>query len=128
MCQKKEGLHIVLWGFLCIPVALLVSLCVSFYNGSMTWYNLIIYFSEEKSLPYRVTLCPLIILSFPFTVGFSALCIAVVACVMQISWSWLRWQAEFFDGEKGFYGWFCSKVGLPKCSPYEVVVLDDTTT
>ncbi|KAK6970743.1 transmembrane protein 169 [Biomphalaria glabrata] len=127
-CNQKEGLHIVLWGVLCMPVALVLSLCMSFYNGAMTWYNLIIFFSEEKSIAYRVTVSPLIILSFPLTVGLSSLCIAVIASVLQISWSWLRWQTEILDGEKGFYGWFCSKVGLPKCSPYEVVVLDETNS
>ncbi|CAL1545706.1 unnamed protein product [Lymnaea stagnalis] len=125
-CSQREGFHIVLWSVACIPLALIMSLCISFYNGAMTWYNLIIYFSEEKSFLYRLTLCPLIILSFPISVGLSSFLIALVASFMQISWSWLRWRAEISDGEKGFYGWLCSKVGLPKCSPYEVVILDET--
>ncbi|XP_005101638.1 transmembrane protein 169 [Aplysia californica] len=124
-CDRYQGVHIILWSVLCMPVAMVISLCMSFYNGAMTWYNLIIYFSEEKSWVHKLTLCPILILSFPLTVGLSSVAISLVAMVMQISWSWRVWWAEFCDGEKGFYGWFCSKIGLPNCSPYEVVVLDD---
>ncbi|GFR67899.1 transmembrane protein 169-like [Elysia marginata] len=124
----KQGPHVTVWSLLCMPAAFLYSLCVAFYNGAMTWYNLVVYLSEEpsSSLVQKVLLCPLVILSFPLTVGLSCLVLAVAAMFMQVSWSWHAWWLEFCDGEKGFYGWVCSKVGLPDCSPYQVVVLDDT--
>ena len=124
----KQGPHITIWSVLCMPAALLYSLCHAFYNGAMTWYNLVVYLSEERSasLVHRILLCPLVILSFPVTVGVLCLVVGFVAMFMQISWSWHAWWLEFCDGEKGFYGWVCSKVGLPDCSPYQVVVLDDT--
>ncbi|BFZ06263.1 hypothetical protein BsWGS_09302 [Bradybaena similaris] len=126
-CASGQGPHIILWSLLCIPVAIAISLTVAFYNGSMAWYNLIIYFSEEKTFFHKVALCPLIILTFPITVGISAVLISLVAAAMQISWSWHRWLAEIRDGEKGFYGWFCAQIRLPKCSPYQVVVLDSSS-
>ncbi|CAG5131156.1 unnamed protein product [Candidula unifasciata] len=125
-CGRSRGPHIILWSLLCIPVAIAISLCIAFYNGAMAWYNLIIYFSEERTVFHKVVLCPVIILTFPVTVGVSALLISVVAAAMQISWSWHRWLAEIHDGEKGFYGWFCGQIGLPACSPYQVVVLDSS--
>lgn len=136
MKQDKEGCqlglyrgpHIVLWSVVCIPVAFVISICLSFYNGSLTWYNMLIYFSEEKSILHRVTICPILILSFPILVGVSACVLALVASFLQVSWTWARWKTEFRDGEKGFYGWFCGIVDLPDCSPYQVVVLDDAHT
>ncbi|RUS90048.1 hypothetical protein EGW08_002161 [Elysia chlorotica] len=124
----RHGPHVTAWSLLCMPAALLYSFGSAFFNGAMTWYNLIVYLSEERSasLVHRVLLCPLVILSFPLTVGLSCLFLAIAAMFMQISWSWHSWWLEFSDGEKGFYGWVCSKVGLPDCSPYQVVVLDDT--
>lgn len=127
-CGRNHGPHIVLWSIICIPVAMVISVCISFYNGSMTWYNFVTYFSEEKSFLHKLAVCPLLILSFPLTVGLSAFLVALAASVMQISWSWPWWWEEICDGEKGFYGWFCGRVGLPRCSPYQVVVLNDTST
>lgn len=125
-CGRAQGPHIILWSLLCIPVALVISACVSFYNGSVMWYNVVTYFSEEKSFIHKLTVCPLVILSFPLTVGLSAIGVAVTAAIMQVSWSWHWWWAEICDGEKGFYGWVCNKVRLPTCSPYQVVVLNET--
>lgn len=124
----KQGPHITLWSLLCMPAAFLYSLGAAFYNGAMTWYNLVVYLSEERSasLVHKLLLCPLVILTFPLTVGLSALVLAAAAMYMQVSWSWAAWWLDFCDGEKGFYGWVCSKVGLPDCSPYQVVVLIDT--
>ncbi|XP_062605105.1 uncharacterized protein LOC134266915 [Saccostrea cucullata] len=39
------------------------------------------------------------------------------------AWTW--WKIEFLDFEKGFYGWLCCKIGLPMCSPYEVLEYTD---
>ncbi|CAG5122232.1 unnamed protein product [Candidula unifasciata] len=126
-CGRAQGPHIILWSLLCIPMALVISACVSFYNGAVMWYNVVTYFSEEKSFIHKLTVCPLVILSFPVTVGLSAVGVAVTAAVMQVSWSWHWWWAEICDGEKGFYGWACNKLQIPACSPYQVVVLNESS-
>lgn len=125
MFGAGKGPHIVLFSILCFPAAFLASLCVSFYFGALTWYNLYIYFSEERTIWHKVFLCPILILTFPFTVGLSALGIALYAGIKQISWYFMSWKTEFLDFEKGFYSWFCGKLDLPQCSPYEIVILNE---
>lgn len=122
----RRGLHIALFTVLFIPFAFISSLCVSFYYGAQTWYNLFLYYSEEQTIWHKIFLCPILILSFPFTVGLSALGIASYAAVIQVSWFLSSWLHEIQDFEKGFYGWFCNKIGLTDCAPYEVVVLDES--
>ena len=39
---------------------------------------------------------------------------------MQVSWRGDLWRKELTDPEKGFYGWFCNRLNLPDCSPYQV--------
>lgn len=126
----RSGLHVVLLGVICVPAAFIFSTAYSFYIGCNTWYNFYLYFSEEKTIWHKISICPFLILTFPFTVGFSAFTIGVYASVIQISWFFHNWLREFRDYEKGFYGWLCNKVTLPECSPYEVVVLNcpDTPT
>ncbi|KAK7483592.1 hypothetical protein BaRGS_00025145 [Batillaria attramentaria] len=124
-CESEQGLHITLLSVLFVPFALISSICVSFYYGAMTWYNFYVYFSEEKTIWHKVFICPLLILSFPFTTGLSAIGIGLYACVVQISWFLDTWLREVRDFEKGFYAWFCNKVGQAQCSPYEIVVLDE---
>lgn len=119
-----SGLHIVFLSIICIPLALLVSLGYSFYIGCNTWYNIYLYFSEEKTIWHKVSICPVLILTFPFTVGLSSLIISLYASIKQISWNFYKWLQEFQDYEKGFYGWFCNWIGLHQCCPYEVVILD----
>lgn len=121
----KSGPHIVLLSIACVPIAFIVSACMAFYIGSTMWYNLYMYFSEERSIWHKIFLCPLLILTFPFTLGLSALGVALYASCVQVSWFYSSWVREIQDFEKGFYGWLCNRVFLPQCSPYEVVVLND---
>ncbi|XP_013413871.1 transmembrane protein 169-like [Lingula anatina] len=125
LCGLKKGIHVFLFTVIVTPFAFFGSLGLSFYLGAQTWYNIFIYFSEERTIWHKVFLCPLLILTFPLTVGLSALGIALYAALIQISWWFKSWLKEMRDLEKGFFGWFCAKVDLMECSPYEVVVLDD---
>ena len=125
-CGVDQGLHITFLSVLFIPFAFVSSVCVSFYFSAMTWYNFYIYFSEEKSVWHKVSVCPLLILSFPFWAALTALGIGLYAGMKQISWYLDSWLCEIRDLEKGFYAWFCSFVGLSQCSPYEIVVLDES--
>lgn len=124
-CGPKKGLHVTFLSVLFIPCALISSLCVAFYYGAWTWYNLYIYFSEEKTIWHKVTICPLLILTFPFTVGFTSLAVAIFAAFIQLSWYFRSWRLEIIDFDKRFYGWLCDKLGLSQCSPYEMVTLND---
>lgn len=124
-CGLRKGPHIIFLSVFYMPCALISSLCVSFYYGAWTWYNLYLYFSEEKTVWHKVTICPLLILTFPFTVGFTSLAIAIFAAFKQISWYYRSWRTEIVDFDKGFYGWLCDKMGLSQCSPYEMISLND---
>ncbi|XP_062566773.1 transmembrane protein 169-like [Saccostrea cucullata] len=125
LCGATAGPHIALMTVLLIPVAFFPSLTVAFYYGAWTWYNLYIYYSEERTVCHKIFICPILIITFPLTVGLSSLGIALFAAFIQISWSFFRWKIEFLDFEKGFYGWLCCKIGLPMCSPYEVLEYTD---
>lgn len=124
-CGLMKGPHITFLSILFIPCALISSLCVSFYYGAWTWYNLYIYFSEEKTVWHKVSICPLLILTFPFTVGLTSLFVAIFAAFIQLSWYFRSWKAEILDFDKGFYGWLCDKIGLSQCSPYDMIPLND---
>ncbi len=121
----RKGMHILLFSIIFIPFAFISSLFMSFYVGTIGWYNLYLYLSEERTICHKIFLCPLLILFFPFLISFSAVGIAFYASFKQVSWYLSSWQTQVRDYEKGFYGWVFNKIGCPQCAPYEVVVLDD---
>ncbi len=121
----RKGMHILIFSMCFIPFSFISSLCMSFYVGTIGWYNLYLYLSEERTIWHKIFLCPLLILFFPFLIGLSALGVAFYAAGIQISWYLSSWQRQIRDFEKGFYGWVFSKLGVPQCAPYEIVVLDD---
>ncbi|KAK6183310.1 hypothetical protein SNE40_010816 [Patella caerulea] len=125
-CGIRQGVHIVLFSVIFVPVSWIMSLCMAFYMGAITLYNIYLYYSEERTIWHKLTVCPLLILTFPFTVGLSALGVAFYACVVQVSWRYKSWLREVLDFEKGFYGWLCLKTDLPHCAPYDVVILDES--
>lgn len=124
-CSLHQGPHVTALSVLFIPLAFVSSLCVSFYYGALTWYNLYIHFSEERTVWHKVSVCPLLILSFPFWTGLTSVGIALYAGVVQISWFLDSWLLAIRDFEKGYFAWVCTTIRLPQCSPYEIVVLDE---
>lgn len=120
-----KGAHITLMSLILFPVALIASVAVAFYFGAWTWYNLYIYFSEERTVCHKIFICPILIITFPLTVGLSSIGIGIFAAFIQISWSFYNWKTEFLDFEKGFYGWLCFKLGLSMCSPYDILEYTD---
>ena len=124
-CSLCSGPHIVFLTVLMFPFVLIISLVVAFYYGALTWYNLLIYFSEERTLWHKVLICPVLILTFPLTVGFTSLAVAVYAAMVQISWHFSRWRERVFDCEKGFYGWLCYKLNVQMCAPYDMEMISD---
>ncbi|UYV62810.1 hypothetical protein LAZ67_2002000 [Cordylochernes scorpioides] len=118
-----QGPHILLLTLLLIPVIFLLAACYSFYLGTMTWYNILVFYSEAKSVK-GVLLSPLIVLAYPFLIAPSVLLHGLYVALVQVSWHFTLWRQEVADWEKGFYGWLCCQVlHLEECSPYQVVIL-----
>ncbi|KAL1122614.1 hypothetical protein AAG570_002941 [Ranatra chinensis] len=123
-CSAKTGPHVLLLSLLCFPFVLAISSIYSFYMGTITWYNIFTYFTEDKK-NFKVCLSPFLILLYPLLIVFFTIALGIYAAVSQISWHFNEWLKEITDWEKGFYGWLCSFIHLEECSPYEVVVLMD---
>ncbi|XP_064644529.1 transmembrane protein 169-like [Lineus longissimus] len=121
----KKGLHILIISMLFIPFSLLSSTGVAFYMGTVTWYNLYLYFSEEKTIWHKIAICPLLIIFYPVLIVVVSLSIGLYSAVIQVSWFCKSWKKEIRDLEKGFFGWLCNKINLSQCAPYEVVILDE---
>ena len=123
---KDKGPHIFLLSIVFMPFSFISSLFMSFYLGTLTWYNAIVYFSEERTFCHKVLLCPVLIITFPFTICLTALGIALYSCIIQLSWFMDHWCSQIRDFEKGFYGCVCDLFNLPQCSPYDIVVLNES--
>nr|CAD7428424.1 unnamed protein product [Timema monikensis] len=125
LCGLRRGPHIALWTVLCLPFVVAVSGLYSFYVGTLTWYNVFTYYTEEKPLVCRVLVSPVLILLYPFIIVVLTLGLGVYAGLVQVSWFLESWYKEIGDLEKGFYGWLCAALGYEDCAPYEVVVLTE---
>ncbi|XP_054259013.1 transmembrane protein 169 isoform X2 [Macrosteles quadrilineatus] len=124
-CGLMAGPHVFLWTLLCFPVAVIVSSVYSFYMGTMMWYNVFTYVTEEAGIIWRILLSPFLILFYPLFILICSLGLGFYAGIIQISWFYDNWIKKITDLEKGFYGWLCSIVHLEDCSPYEVIILSD---
>ncbi|XP_069678956.1 transmembrane protein 169 [Periplaneta americana] len=124
-CGPKKGPHITMWTALCLPFAVAVSGVYSFYMGTITWYNVFTYYTEEKPILCRILVSPFLILLYPFLILIFTIGLGLYAGVIQISWFLDSWYKEITDLEKGFYGWLCATLKHEDCSPYEVVVLTE---
>lgn len=121
-----QGPHVLLWSLSCSPFIFLLSFITSFYYGTLTWYNIFLVYNEERSFLHKITLCPLLILSYPVLIVVLCVCMGVYAAVNQLSWVFGEWWLAVRDLEKGFCGWMCGKLGLEDCAPYNVVELLDS--
>ncbi|CAM1295037.1 TMEM169 (predicted) [Pycnogonum litorale] len=120
----RKGIHVFLLSLVCLPFVLILTLFYSFYFGTMTWYNVLLYYNEERTVLHKVFVSPLLILLFPFYIICVTLCLGIYAATVQLSWYYDNWKMEILDVEKGFYGWLCLQFGLTTCAPYEVVILE----
>lgn len=125
VCNLSTGLHILVFTFLCMPFVCLVTSVYSFYIGTLTWYNMFTYFTEERSYFHKLFLSPLIILLYPFMIILCTFGLGLYAALAQLSVKFTSWMNEVGDVEKGFYGWLCNFLQLSDCAPYEVVILTD---
>uniref|UniRef100_A0A8C5WHY3 Transmembrane protein 169 n=1 Tax=Leptobrachium leishanense TaxID=445787 RepID=A0A8C5WHY3_9ANUR len=121
-----RGPHVLLWSVLCLPVVFVLSFVLSFYYGTITWYNIFLVYNEERTFWHKIFVCPFLIIFYPIIIVVLSLTLAIYATVAQISWSFGRWWHAVKDMEKGVCGWICSKLGLEDCSPYSIVELLDS--
>lgn len=124
-CTRTVGLHVLLLSLVCAPFVALATGVYSFYIGTLTWYNMFNYFTEERSVWLRVFVSPVLVLLYPVVIVLCTLGLGVYAGCVQLSVRFNSWLNEIGDVEKGFYGWLCAVLRMSDCSPYEVVVLVD---
>jgi len=127
-CGLNRGIHVLLASMMFIPFLWLFCTLYAFYMGTLTWYNIFIYYNEQRSCCHTVFVSPCVLLLYPVWIMPVTLCLGVYGGITQVSWYWASWRKELGDPEKGFYGWFCNKLSLPDCSPYQVVILTTTGT
>lgn len=123
-----QGPHVLLWSVSCLPVVFVLSFITSFFYGTLTWYNVFLVYNEERTFLHKVTLCPVLILTYPPLIVILSLGMAFYAAFAQLSWVFAEWWLAVRDLEKGFCGWACGKMGLEDCAPYSVVELLDSDT
>ncbi|XP_068102186.1 transmembrane protein 169 [Hyperolius riggenbachi] len=121
-----RGPHVLLWSFLSLPVVFVLSFVISFYYGTITWYNIFLVYNEERTFWHKITFCPFLIIFYPIIIVAVSSSLAIYTAVTQISWLFGDWWRSVKDMEKGFCGWLCSKLGMEDCSPYSIVELLDS--
>ncbi|NXU48303.1 TM169 protein, partial [Turnix velox] len=121
-----RGPHIVLWTIICLPFIFVVSFVVSFYYGTITWYNIFLVYNEERTFWHKITFCPFLIIFYPIIIMVVSFSLGLYSAVAQVAWSFGYWWCAVRDMEKGFCGWLCGKLGLEDCSPYSIVELLDS--
>lgn len=124
-CTLRTGLHIFLLSIFALPFVVFVTIIYGFYIGTITWYNMFIYFNEEKTYLHKLIMSPLLILIYPIAIVLCTIGLGIYSGFAQITTKFGQWSNEICDIEKGFYGWLCSLLKLSDCSPYEVVILEE---
>ena len=107
---------------LSIPFMLIYSVWQAFFLGSMTWYNIFLFYNEEKSCCHKL-LSPFVLLFYPLWIVPVTVFLGLYGGLRVISWYWDSWIAEIRNPDSGFMLWICSKLNLPDCAPYAVVLL-----
>ncbi|XP_069472903.1 transmembrane protein 169 [Ambystoma mexicanum] len=121
-----KGPQILLWSIACLPVIFVLSFVLSFYYGTITWYNIFLVYNEERTFWHKITICPFLMIFYPIIIVAISFSLGLYTAITQISWSFGEWWRAVRDMEKGFCGWLCSKLGLEDCSPYSIVELLDS--
>lgn len=125
VCSLSAGIHILLLSILALPFVMVITGIYAFYIGTITWYNMFTYFSEEKSCCHRLFMSPILIVTYPIAIVCCTIGLSIYSGLVQLSMKFAKWSNEISDFEKGFYGWLCNFLRLSDCSPYEVVILTD---
>jgi len=121
-CGLRRGPHVFLVSLLSIPFMLIYSTFQAFFLGSMTWFNIFLYYNEERTCCHKL-LSPLILLFYPFWIVPITLGLGLYGGLRVVSWYWDSWIQEISNPDCGFMAWICTKMNLPDCAPYQVVLL-----
>ena len=121
-CGLRRGPHVFILSLLSIPFMLIYSTFQAFFLGSMTWYNIFLYYNEERTCCHKL-LSPLILLLYPIWIAPVTLGLGLFGGLRCISWYWDSWISELKNPDSGFMAWICTKLSLPDCAPYQVVLL-----
>ncbi|KFM72328.1 Transmembrane protein 169, partial [Stegodyphus mimosarum] len=54
----RKGPHILTLSLILVPFVMILSAAYSFYMGTMTWYNILVYFSEKKTIFHKIFVSP----------------------------------------------------------------------
>ena len=80
----------------------------------------VVYVLNAPTPTAQVFVSPCVLLVFPVWILPVTVFLGIYGGVSQVSWHWSRWRKELLDPEKGFYAWFCNRLSLPDCAPYQV--------
>lgn len=122
-CGLNRGLHIFFTSLILVPFLWIFCTFYAFYMGTITWYNIFIYYNEQRSCCHTIFVSPFVLLLYPVWIIPVTFGLGIYGGFSQISWYWPNWRKELTDPEKGFFGWLCNKLRIPDCSPYQVVIL-----
>merc|ERR1711923_51751 len=69
--------------------------------GTITWYNIFIYYNEQRSCCHTIFVSPCVLLFYPIWIIPITLGLGLYGGFSQISWYWANWRKELTDPEKG---------------------------
>merc|ERR1739838_1143570 len=64
-CGLNRGIHILLVSLICVPFLWIFCTFYAFYMGTLTWYNVFIYYNEQRSCCHTVFVSPCVLLFLP---------------------------------------------------------------
>ena len=124
-CGVRRGIHIFVVSLLFFPFMWIYSTFLSFYLGTITWYNIFIHYNEERGCCAKL-LSPFVLLLYPFWIVPITLFLGMYGGVAQISWYFDGWIKALRTPDGGFFEWFCESIDIPDASPFQVILLSAT--
>ena len=73
----NRGPHIIIFSLMCCLAIFVISIIVSGYVGLLSFLNILCYYFEERTLLYRVCVCPVIMIVSPPLVAVFTLIVSV---------------------------------------------------
>lgn len=121
-CGLQRGIHIFLFSLVCLPLFWVVATWQAFYLGTLTWYNIFIYYNEDRTCCHKL-LSPFVLLAYPLWIVPITVLLGLFGGLYQISWYFDSWRTAIAALDGGFFGWFCNWLDVPDCCPYQVILL-----